>query len=113
MLSPFELVIYGFLTLVLLPIVVWSLLRGSPAPPGAMGKYYAVEPYLNVTGNVLVLVLCVSAVLKLVAHFRYIDPDLGTRLTEWIGVPLAILVLAFLTLWVRAILKVRRSGKTG
>lgn len=110
MLSTFELVIYGFLALALFPIIVWSLLTGSRPPPGSIGKYYVAEPYLNFTGNLMVLALCLSAMEKLGQHFGYIGPDLGTLLTGWIGVPLAILVLAYIVLWIRAILKVRRSS---
>lgn len=109
MLSPIELAIHGFLAVVLLPIVVWSLLNGSRPPPGSVGKYYVAEPYLNLTGNVMVLALCLSAIAKLGVHFGYIDPDLGTLLAGWTGVPFAVLVITYLVLWVRAILKVRRS----
>jgi len=110
MLSTFELVINVFLVVFLFPIVIWSLLRGSPTPAGTLAKYYEAEPYLNLTGNVMLVVLCCSSIARLARHFGYIGADLATLLGGWIGVPLAVLVLAFLVLWIRAILKVRRGA---
>jgi hypothetical protein len=111
MLSTLELVIYGFISLVLFPIIVQQLLTGSPPPSGGpLRKYYIAQPYLNLSGNLMVLGICALAIVRLVQHFGYIDADLGTRLSGWIEVPIMGFLLAFLALWVIAILKVRRRG---
>lgn len=109
MLSTTQLIIYGFLVFVLFPLVLNSLWSGSKPPAGAIGKFYAAERYLNLTGDLMLLTLCLVATTSLAQHFGYIDADFGARILSWIDIPFVILLLAYLALWIRAILKVRRT----
>jgi hypothetical protein len=113
MLSTFEVAIYSFV-LVLIPLAIFSLARGSPAPEfGTLSKFYHAEKYLNVVGNLFVLALCGVALGKLALHFGYIDASEAHRVDLVTNVPFLVLLLAYLVMWVRAALKIRRLGKTG
>lgn len=111
MLSTFE-VILNSLVLVLIPLVILSLVRGSPAPQfGVLSKYYHAEKYLNFVGNLFVLSLCMTALGKLALHFGYIDASRAELVDRITGLPFMILFFLFVGLWVRAALKIRRLGK--
>lgn len=113
MLSTFEVAIYSFV-LVLIPLVIFSLMRGSPPPAfGYLSKFYHAEKYLNVVGNLFVLALCGVALGKLALHFGYIDASEAGSVELATNVPFVVLLLAYLGLWVKAALKIRRLGKTG
>lgn len=108
MLSTYEIALYA-LVVVLLPIVAFSLLKGSPPPQiGLLAKYYRAEKHLNLVGNLFLLTVCANALARLGLHFGFIDPGAQSRLMFGIGLPFVVLLLAFLALWVRAFLKVRR-----
>lgn len=113
MLSTFEVAIYSFV-LVLIPIVIFSLVRGSPPPEfGALSKFYHAEKYLNFVGNLFVLSICAVALGKLALHFGYIDASEAQRVELVTNIPFLILLLAYLGLWVRAALRIRRFGNNG
>ncbi|MCC7253966.1 hypothetical protein [Hyphomicrobium sp.] len=109
MLTTLQLVICGFVAFVVFPLALRSLFTGSKPPEGSLRKYYAAESYLNFTGDLMLVALSLLAITSLAQHFGVIDTDLGMRLSDWITVPFMILLLAYLVLWVRAMLKVRRS----
>jgi hypothetical protein len=113
MLSTFEVAINSFV-LVLLPIVVISLVRGSPAPEfGILSKFYRAETYLNFVGNLFLFALCAIAFGKLGLHFGYIDASRAGLVDRVTGIPFMVLFFLFVGLWVKAALKIRRLGKTG
>lgn len=113
MLSTFEVAIYSFV-LLLTPLAIFSLIRGSPPPSfGPLSKFYRAEKYLNVVGNLFVLSICASALGKLALHFGFIDMSAADRVEFWTSIPLLSLLLIYLGLWVRAALKVRRLGGNG
>jgi predicted Na+-dependent transporter len=107
MLTTLEIVIYGFVVL-LLPIVIGSLVAGSPPPQNTfLTKYYNAEKYLNLAGNLFLLTVIAIAVSKLVAHFGLVDAATAATVDGYINVPFLLLLVVFLALWVRAALKVR------
>jgi hypothetical protein len=109
-LSTIELVIYGFLVLVLLPIIVQQLLAGSPPSQGGpLRKYQLAEPRLNIVGNVFVLSVCILAVERLAQHFGLIAPDLAARLEAWTQVPFFALFLGYIALWIKALITLGRG----
>jgi HEAT repeat protein len=113
MLSTIEVVIYAFV-LVLIPLAIFSLMRGSPPPEyPPLSKFYHAERYLNVVGNWFVLSICAHALGKLALHFGIIDASAADRVELVTSIPLLSLLVIYLGLWARAALKVRRLGKNG
>ena len=112
MLTTLEVVLYAFVLVVLLPVALYSLLTGSQPPEKSwFAKYYRAEKYLGLAGNLFLLTLWANVATRLGLHFGYIDATAAGRLALPIGIPFAAALLAFLALWVRAALKVRRHGK--
>jgi hypothetical protein len=113
MLSTFEVVINSFV-LVLLPLVIVSLMRGSPAPNfGPLSKFYHAEKYLNFAGNLFLLALIAIALGKLGLHFGYIDASRAELVDRVTLVPFMAMFFVFVGLWVKAALKLRRLEKNG
>jgi hypothetical protein len=113
MLSTPEIAIYA-LVLVLIPLALFSLMRGSPPPEfGPLTKFYHAEKYLNVVGNLFVLSICAHALGRLALHFGVIEMSAADRVELATSIPLLSLLLVYLALWVRAVLKVRRLGRNG
>lgn len=111
MLTTVQLFLNGIVVL-LLPLVAFSILKGSPAPRNTfLTKYYDAEKYLNLTGNLFLLSLIATSASKLAAHFGLIDQASMDALDPYIQVPFLVLLAAFLILWVRAALKVRGLEK--
>jgi len=110
MLSNVEIALYGFVA-VLLPLAAFALITGAEPPENTwLSKYYRAEKYLYPCGNLFLLTVCANAIARLAFHFGFIDPGLNERLAPAIAVPFFVLLVAFLALWVRAYLKVRRDG---
>jgi hypothetical protein len=113
MLSTPEIVIYAFV-LVLIPLALFSLMRGSPPPAfGPLTKFYHAEKYLNVVGNLFVLSICAHALGKLALHFGIIEMSAADQVELVTSIPLLSLLVIYLGLWVRAGLKIRRLGGNG
>jgi protein-S-isoprenylcysteine O-methyltransferase Ste14 len=114
MMTTFDLVVSGFVALVVLPLAISSLIAGSPPPPLNMfvTKYYVAEPRLMLVSNLFLLAVCATAVHRLATHFGFLSESTSNSLELWIGVPFLILLLAFLGLFIKAILKVRRADTT-
>jgi len=111
MLTTFEVLLYG-LVILLLPLVVHSLTTGSKPPEKSwFARYYRIEKHLNLAGNLFLLALCANAVARLGLHFGYIDAGAQDRVALAVGIPFAVTLLAFLGLWIRAALKLRRLDK--
>jgi len=109
MLSNFEIALYGFVA-VLLPLAAFALITGARPENTWLSKYYKVEKYLHPCGNLFLLTVCANAISKLALHFGFIDAATSDSLAPFIGVPFFVLLVAFLVLWIRAYLKVRRTG---
>lgn len=112
MLTTFELFINGFVALAVLPLAIVSLATGSKPPENTrLTKYYVAEPNLMLASNFFLLAVCAIAALKLVLHFGLVDSATGETVEHWIMIPFFALLLTFLFLFVRAILRVRRAGQ--
>ncbi len=113
MLTTLELMINGFVALIILPLAIASLTGGSKAPENTfLTKYYHAEPRLMLVSNVFLLSVCATAIAKLAAHFGYLDASQAEQVEPWITIPLMGLLVVFLAMMVRAWLKVRRAGKS-
>jgi hypothetical protein len=113
MLGPLDLAIYGFVAVILLPIVLVSLFTGSKPPENTFfTKYYRAETHLMLVGNIFLLAVCSTAIVKLALHFGAIDAGQETTITNWINLPFLLLLVLFLVMLIRAVLKVRRDGTT-
>lgn len=107
----FTLIIHGFVVLVVLPLAVLSLLKGSPPPQNSfLTKYYLAEPRLMMAGDVFLISLAAIALVWLLARLGLIGTDLATTLDGWLVIPFFALLIVFFGLFVRAILKVRRAA---
>jgi hypothetical protein len=117
MLSTFELVLYGFWVLVLLPLAVVSIFAGpKQAEKTVFAEYYKAQPLLSLVGGLFLLTISARALAKLAAHFEIISPERQARIIGWIDVPFLALLAAVLVLWSRAAFKVwraRRASKDG
>jgi hypothetical protein len=112
MLTPLEVGLFACAALIL-PLAIWSLIQGSPAPRGGfLAKYYAAEKHLNLVGNLFLLTVCANAVAKLALHFGLVGEGAKDTLAIVIGVPFGVLLLAFLGLWIKAAITVRRQSST-
>lgn len=110
MLSPFEIALYGFVTL-LLPLAAFALVTGAQPPENTwFSKYYKAEKYLHPCSNLFLLTVCANAIARLAFHFGLIDAATKDNLGPIIGVPFFVLLVAVLALWIRAHLKLRRTG---
>lgn len=112
MLSPFEIALYVLSLLIVLPIAIWSLVNKSKVPENSWAaKCYEAEAYLGLAGNIYLLFVCASGLVRLSAHFGLIDGSHKNALSILIGVPFIALLVLVLTLWVRALWKVRHGTK--
>lgn len=112
MLTILNLVIYGFVALFILPLAVFSLVTGSQPPENTLfTKYYRAETRLMLIGNLFLITIGLTAILKLGRHFSVIDPALADSLDPWIAIPFMMLLVVFLAFFIRAFLKVRRTGQ--
>jgi hypothetical protein len=112
MLTTLEVFIYGAV-LFLFPMIVFSIVKGSPPPPSNFPfvRFYHVERYLSLAGNLFVLSICFTAAHRLALHFGLIDSALSDRM-EWITqVPFMVLFFVYIAMWIRAAIKVRRAEK--
>jgi hypothetical protein len=110
MLRPWEVVLYSFV-IVLLPLAVFALVTGARPPENSLlSKYYRAEKHLHTCGNLFLLAVCANAIARLASHFGYVDAAMKEWLGVLIGAPFFVLLVACLTLWVRAYLRVRRTG---
>src|SRR5262245_9634906 len=110
MLSTFEVVIYATVLVLLLPTLLYASFAGSGVPESSwLAKYYRAERYLNLAGNLFLLAICANAIARLGLHFGYISPGVSDRVMLVIGLAFGVTLLAYLALWIRAALKVRRG----
>lgn len=111
MLNTFEIVLYACCVPLLLMALV-ALAKGSLVPPqgSPLAKYHRAERYLGVSGNLYMVALCGSGLSRLAAHFGLLAPHIATKVSLLMGIAFGVGLVTYLTLWARAILRVRRSG---
>lgn len=110
MLSTFDLIINGFVAVVLLPIVLGSLFTGSKPPEHSFfSKYYRADRHLMLVGNVFLLAVCATAAVKLALHFGAIDASQDATISNWLSIPFLGLLVVFLAMLIRAVLRERRG----
>lgn len=106
MLTTYELFLYSAVIL-LLPLAIAHLLAGSPPPElSRFARYYHAEKYLGLAGDVFLLTICADAIVRLAMHYDFLARDFSPG---YVGVPFMVTLLAYLVLWLRAVMKVRRQ----
>ena len=73
-------------------------------------KYYAAEPHLAFVNALFLMSLACNALAKLAMHLGLFGHDVRNVITRLFAVPFLVLLVAQLTLWVRAALKVRKAA---
>ncbi|HVZ04485.1 hypothetical protein [Hyphomicrobium sp.] len=111
MLSPLEIALYALSLAIVLPIAIWSLLNKSKIPEISWAaQYYEAEAYLGLVGNIYLLFVCASGLLRLSAHFGLIDGSHRDALSILLGVPFMTLLVLVLALWARALSRIRHDA---
>jgi hypothetical protein len=111
MLSNAEVVIYAAAIAVLLPLVLWSLATGAAVPERSwFFKYYRAERHLMLAGNLFILVVIAVGIIKLAAHFGYLDAESAQTTDKYAGIAFGLTLLMYLVFWIRAYLKVRSAS---
>ena len=110
MLTTFELIVNGFVFFAVLPLAIISLASGSKPPDNTrLTKYYLAAPNLMLASNLFLLAVCAIAGLKLLLHVGLVEAGMGQTIETWIMIPFFVLLVVFLFLFVKAILRVRRA----
>lgn len=113
MLSQPEVLLFSIAVLIVLPLALYSLSRGSQPPAsGVLAKYYAVEKRLSLVGDLFLLAVCASGLTRLAAHFNLISAETFAWLAFVVGVPFGLLLVLFLALWIKAVVTLRRQRRT-
>jgi hypothetical protein len=113
MLTTYQLVVYAVAVVLLLPMTLYSLVVGSRAPQNRwLGRFFRAEKHLAVAGDLFLLTVCATAACKLAVHFGYLDAGASDFLVLPLALVFGATFAAYLTLWIRAILKVRRESRT-
>jgi hypothetical protein len=101
------------IVLLFIPLALYSLFsRKLPPDNTLLGRLYRIDPRLDVVSNLFLLALCVASLYRLGVHFGIIAPGLAKPLELASHIPFAILLVVFLTMLVRAALRLRRSVGT-
>jgi len=107
MLTTLDIVVYSVVLPVVLPLAIYSLATGSRPPEHSFfSKYYSFEKHLMLVGNLFLLAVCATAAARLTLHFGYFGIDMATAIDQWIALPFMVLLVGFLTMFVRAAKKV-------
>jgi len=107
MLSTLDIVVYSVVLPVVLPLAIYSLVTGSRPPEHSFfSKYYSVEKNLMLVGNLFLLAVSATAASRLALHLGTFDIDVATAIDQWIALPFMILLVSFLTMFVRAASKI-------
>lgn len=111
MLSPFDLILHSLVVFYVFPAALYSLGTGSPVLNGPGAKLFKAEKYLRLCGDLFILVICVTSVIKLALHFNFVGPRLGDEALFYLGFPFTALLILYLVLMTKAVIKLRRSAK--
>jgi hypothetical protein len=112
MLTTFEVAVHTTVVVVLPLLFLYPLVTGRWAPEtGWFAECLRVERYLNLAGNLFLLAIWAHGAARLGLHLGYIGAGAAEILMPVVGWTLSALWLAYLVLWIRAIIKVRREGR--
>ena len=113
MLATLEVVMNIAVVFVGLPSGVYNLIANRHFyPPGRswFAKCYRAERYLFFAHNLLLLVTCAEAIVRLGLHFGYVYGGVGETLTFWARLASNLTLAANVGLFIRAAIKVHRNG---
>jgi hypothetical protein len=108
MLTPIEIILHSFVFL-LLPMALYSLWAGSLVPNGPGAVLFRAVKHLRLCGDVFLLAVCSTSITRLAVHFGFVDATLGDSMLFYLGFPFMGLLLLYLTLFAKAVIKVQRN----
>lgn len=91
------------------PFIVYALVSGSRPTSGWGAKYHLADGWLAPAGNLFLLSLSVISILKVSQHFGYLSAERATSIESYILVVFMMLLVAYLAIFLRAWLRVRRG----
>lgn len=98
------------IVLVFIPLSIHSLMtRQLPPESTFLGRLFRTDPNLIVVNSLFLLALCLASLYRLGVHFGLIPPSLVPRLELAAHIPFAVLLVVFLAMFVRAMLRLRRA----
>lgn len=106
--------ILNSLVVFLLPLAVHSLWRGTlPHEKTWLGRLYRSDPLLPIVGNLFLITLCLTSIVRLVQHFALMPSGWHAAAQTATNVPFLVLLVVFLGLMLRGLLRMRRGGGDG
>jgi hypothetical protein len=107
MLSTLDIVLHS-IVLVFIPLAIRSLMtRELPPESTYLGRVFRADPNLIVVNSLFLLALCLSSLYRLGVHFGLIGRAQGIELVAHI--PFMVLLVVFLAMLVRAMMRLRRA----
>lgn len=107
MLSTLDVVLHS-IVLIFIPLAIRSLMTRELPPEGTyLGRLFRTDPNLIVVNSLFLLALCLSSLYRLGAHFGLIDRAQGLELVAHI--PFMVLLVVFLAMLARAMMRLRRA----
>lgn len=112
--STLELILNFGVVGVLLPLALNSLITRRPPPEGMLfGKLYRAEALLQPVSDVFLVSLCLTCLVRLGAHYGLLAGELHRNAETVTNVVFFVLMLAYLAVLARAVLKWRRAVRSG
>lgn len=111
MLSSYEVVLLSVLLLLMAMALFQWLARIVPPPGTWMAELYRAEPRLETANALFLALLGLSAFIRLVVHFGYLNSSINDLAAIAVGIPLLVLALTVVFLFARGILRTIRAGK--
>lgn len=104
-------VILNLIVVGLLPLAVHSLWRGTlPHEKTWLGRLYRTDPLMPVVGNLFLIALCLTTLVRLAQHFGLMPSGWQEPAQTATNMPFLILLVAYLGLMLRGVSRMRRSG---
>jgi hypothetical protein len=107
MLATADIILHS-IVLVFIPLSIHSLMtRQLPPESTFLGRLFRTDPNLIVVNSLFLLALCLASLYRLGMHFGAIGQVPGLELAAHI--PFMVLLVVFLAMFVRAMLRLRRA----
>jgi hypothetical protein len=101
-------IILHSIVLLFIPLAIRSLMTRELPPEGTyFGRIFRADPNLIVVNSLFLLALCLSSLYRLGVHFGVIGSAQGLELVAHL--PFMVLLVVFLAMLVRAMMRLRRA----
>jgi hypothetical protein len=103
-------IILHCIVLLFIPLSLQSLKTRQLPPEGTfLGRLFRTDPNLIVVNSLFLLALCLTSLYRLGVHFGLIEPSLVARVELAVHMPFLVLLVLFLAMVVRGMLRLRRA----